>query len=82
MLHNAGKTERHLLCRSKETIKNARHKLEVPMEAAMPCKTGTRKRAWKLLETAARQKPKPSNVFPSVGRRQTVSKEVRETAAR
>ena len=26
-----------------ETIKNARRKLEVPMEAAMPCKKGTKK---------------------------------------
>ena len=25
----------------KETVKNARKRLEVPMEAAMPCKTGT-----------------------------------------
>ena len=34
-----------------------------------------------MRETAARQKPKPSDVFPSVERRQTVSKELRETAA-
>ena len=29
----------------KETIKNARKKLEVPMVAAMPCKMGTKKRS-------------------------------------
>ena len=33
-------------------------------------------------ETAATQKPKPSKVFSSVERRQTVSRELRETAAR
>ena len=38
----------------KETIKNARKKLEVQMEAAMPCKMGTRKRLGELQETAAR----------------------------
>ena len=34
-----------------------------------------------LRETAAKQKPKPSNVFSSVERRKPVSKELRETAA-
>ena len=29
--------------KKKETIKIARRKLEVPMEAAMPCKKGTKK---------------------------------------
>ena len=37
----------------KETIKNARKKLEVPMEAAMPCKMETRWRARKPQETVA-----------------------------
>ena len=37
----------------KETIKNARKILEVPMEATMPCKIGTRKRARKSRETVA-----------------------------
>ena len=37
----------------KETINNARKKLEVPMEAAMPCKMGTRKRITEPQQTAA-----------------------------
>ena len=37
----------------KETIQNARKKLEVPMEAAVPCKMVTRKRARKQQETVA-----------------------------
>ena len=32
----------------KDTIKRARKKLEVPMEAAVPCKMGTKKRSHKL----------------------------------
>ena len=36
-----------------ETIKIARKKLEVLMEAAVLCKMATRKRAWKLRETVA-----------------------------
>ena len=39
----------------KETIQNARKKLEVPMEAAMLCKMGTKKRSKRLQETAARR---------------------------
>ena len=35
----------------KDTIKNARKKLEVRMEAAMPCKLRTKKRPNKLRET-------------------------------
>ena len=37
----------------KETIENARKNLEVPVEAAMPCKMVTRKRARKLRKTVA-----------------------------
>ena len=37
----------------KETIKNARKTLGVLVEAALPCKMETRKRAWKLRETVA-----------------------------
>ena len=39
----------------KETMKNGRNELEIPMEAAMPCKMVTRKRAWMLRETVARK---------------------------
>ena len=35
----------------KETIKNTRKKLEIPMEAAMPCETGSKKRSKKSRET-------------------------------
>ena len=45
----------------KETIKNARRKLEVPMEAAMPCKKGTKKRS-SFQETEA--KSCESNMIP------------------
>ena len=37
----------------KDTIKNARRKLEVPMDAAMRCQTGTKKRT-SLQETEAK----------------------------
>ena len=37
----------------KETVENGREKLEVAVEAAMPCKMETRKRARKPLETVA-----------------------------
>ena len=37
----------------KETVKNARKKLEAPMEAATPCKMAIRKRAMKPQETVA-----------------------------
>ena len=40
----------------KETIKNAKQKLEIPMEAAMLCKMGTKKRLNKLRETASETK--------------------------
>ena len=43
----------------KETIKNARRKIEVPMEAAMFLQDGTRKRALKLRETAASENTNP-----------------------
>ena len=43
----------------KETIKNARKKLEVPMEAVVPCQMETRKRAWKLRETVVSEKTNP-----------------------
>ena len=39
---------------NKETIKNARKELEVPVEAAMPCKMGIRKRLKELQATGAR----------------------------
>ena len=35
----------------KETLKNARKKLETPLEAAMPCKMETRERFEELRET-------------------------------
>ena len=52
------KTERHLFHRSarwrdREAIKNARKKLEIVMEAAMLCKTGTKKCLKKLRETVS-----------------------------
>ena len=49
-------TERHFFIdpkdgEFKETIKNARKKLEIPMEAAVPCKMRTKKRSNKSRET-------------------------------
>ena len=35
---------------------NARKKLEVPVEAAVPCNMGTRQRAWKLRDIVASEK--------------------------
>ena len=43
----------------KETIKHARVELEVLMEAAMPCKMETRKRAWRSRETVASENTNP-----------------------
>ena len=52
----------------KDTIKNARKKLETPLEAAMPCKMETRKRSKELRETVASEtathRRKPSMLVP------------------
>ena len=54
-LHRSGRGER------KETIKKSWEKLEVSMEAAMPCKMGT-KRSSKSLEDAASETRKVASV--------------------
>ena len=44
-----------------ETIKNERKKLEIPMESAMLCKMGTKKRSMKLRETARESNKKTTH---------------------
>ena len=46
----------------KETIRNAMKKLEVPVEAAMPCQMGTENRLQKLRETAS-ESDESSNIL-------------------